>query len=151
MSEVSTNEPCSSVPGVVASCPRWPGSLHSHGREPGSSRQSLRFLRSGTWPLNFKQEKEKGDDCVYAASRCSCSLLSAPLPSIYRAASAALKSLSVRTCSMGPGHILILVYLQGHIRCKLTPSCKPCKLQSGPPDQHSRSRRFGNFTLNCPP
>jgi len=30
-----------------------------------------------------------------------------------------------------------------HIRCKLTSSCKPCKLQSEPPDQHSRGNIGG--------
>ena len=36
-----------------------------------------------------------------------------------------------------------------YIMCKSTSSCKPCKFQSGPPDQHPRSiRGLDNFIIN---
>jgi len=39
-----------------------------------------------------------------------------------------------------------------HIKCKPISPCKPCKLQSEPPDQHSRGMEgFDNFTINHPP
>ena len=36
-----------------------------------------------------------------------------------------------------------------YIRCKPTSPCKPCKLQSGPPDQHSRESPEGVGGVIC--
>ena len=52
--------------------------------------------------------------------------------------------------------IIIIIYLTSfssreHIRCKSTSRCKPCKLQSGPPNQHSRGMwGLSNFAINRP-